>query len=64
MKESVVKKYDYDTTYVGDLIDGKRTGFALETQAFPDSINKENFPDVVYGPNRPYQTTTIYKFIW
>lgn len=43
---------------------GKRTGLALETQAFPDSINKENFPDVVYGPNRPYQTTTIYKFIW
>lgn len=40
----------------------KRSGFCLETQAFPDSINQPQFQNVVYGPERPYHTTTIYKF--
>lgn len=39
-----------------------RVGFALETQVFPDSINKENFPNAVFGPERRYSSTTIYKF--
>lgn len=43
---------------------GKRSGFCLETQAFPDSVNRENFPDVIYGAGRKYETTTVYKFIW
>lgn len=43
---------------------GKRSGLCLETQAYPDSIHQEHFPDVVYGPDRPYRTTTIYKFTW
>lgn len=43
---------------------GKRTGFALETQAFPNSVNQDNFPNVIYGPDREYKTTTIYKFQW
>lgn len=43
---------------------GKRTGLALETQAFPNSVNQEGFPDVIYGPGRDYHTTTIYKFGW
>ena len=42
---------------------GVRRGLCFETQAFPDSVNKDNFPDVIYGPERPYKTTTIYKFI-
>jgi aldose 1-epimerase len=42
---------------------GKRSGLCLETQAIPDSINQPGFNDVVYGPNRPYDTTTIYKFL-
>lgn len=40
----------------------KRSGFCLETQAFPDSIHQPQFQDVVYGPERSYNTTTIYKF--
>ena len=40
----------------------KRSGFCLETQTFPDSIHQPQFQDVVYGPERPYNTTTIYKF--
>lgn len=43
---------------------GKRSGLALETQAFPNSANEESFPDVIYGPDREYQTTTIYKLSW
>lgn len=43
---------------------GKRCGLCFETQAFPDSIHQPHFTDVVYGPDRPYNTTTIFKFIW
>ena len=43
---------------------GKRSGMCLETQAFPDSVNQPEFPDVIYGPGRDYDTTTIYKFNW
>lgn len=59
--------------YAGNFIDeqkgkngaeyGKRSGLCLETQCYPDSIHKENFPSVVYGPNRVYQSVTIYKFL-
>ena len=42
----------------------KRSGLCLETQNFPDAINHEQFPDAVYGPDREYKTTTIYKFTW
>ncbi len=39
-----------------------RCGLALETQFFPDSIHKENFPDVVFGPDRQYISSTVYQF--
>jgi aldose 1-epimerase len=34
----------------------------LETQHFPDSPNKPNFPSVTLKPGDEYRTTTIYKF--
>jgi aldose 1-epimerase len=37
-------------------------GFCLETQHYPDSPNKPNFPSVVLRPGRRYNTTTIFKF--
>ncbi len=40
----------------------QRCGMCLETQYYPDSIHHDNFPDVVYGPDRDYHTVTIYKF--
>lgn len=43
---------------------GKRCALCLETQYFPDSANKPNFPSSVFGPDREYNTTTIYKFIY
>ena len=36
--------------------------FCLETQHFPDSINKPNFPSVVLRPGQTFSSTTIYKF--
>lgn len=43
---------------------GKRSGLCLETQCFPNAINTPQFQNVVYGPDRPYKTTTIYKFYY
>lgn len=48
-------------------IDGKKkfgryTGVALETQHFPDSVNKPHFPTVVLKPGEKLQEKTVYKF--
>lgn len=40
----------------------RRYGFCLETQHFPDSPNKPNFPSVVLRPEEKYSETTIFKF--
>lgn len=41
----------------------KRCALALETQFYPDTANKPQFPSAVFGPARHYHTTTIYKFV-
>jgi aldose 1-epimerase len=59
--------------YTGNFLDGsltgknntvyrQRTGFCLETQHFPDSPNKSQFPSVVLRPGETYSTQTIYQF--
>jgi aldose 1-epimerase len=40
----------------------KHYGFCLETQHFPDSPNKPNFPSTVLRPGETFRSTTIYKF--
>ena len=35
---------------------------ALETQAFPDSPNRPEFPDTILSPGDGYHTTTIFTF--
>ncbi len=40
----------------------KRTGFCLETQHFPDSPNKPQFPSTLLQSGETFQSTTIYKF--
>lgn len=37
-------------------------GFCLETQHYPDSINKPNFPSVVLRPGGEYKTSTVFRF--
>lgn len=39
-----------------------RSGFCLETQHFPDSPNKPNFPSTILKPGEVYETRTIFKF--
>lgn len=41
----------------------KRCGLCLETQYSPDTANRPEWPSAVYGPNRAYVSTTIYKFL-
>jgi aldose 1-epimerase len=38
-----------------------RSGFALETQHFPDSPNQPDFPSVVLRPGAVFRSTTIYR---
>ncbi|MCM1040703.1 MAG: galactose mutarotase [Ruminococcus sp.] len=39
-----------------------RCGMCLETQYFPDTINKPDFPSAVFGPDRDYNAVTVYQF--
>jgi aldose 1-epimerase len=41
---------------------GRRCAFCLETQHFPDSPNKPEFPTTVLRPGEVYETTSIYRF--
>jgi len=59
--------------YSGNFLDGtlygtsghqyrEGDGLALETQHFPDSPNKTNFPSTVVNPGKSYVTHTVYAF--
>lgn len=59
--------------YAGNFLDGTlvgkegkvyphRSAFCLETQHYPDSPNKPEFPTTTLRPGEKYETTTIYKF--
>lgn len=37
-------------------------GFTLETQHFPDSPNKPNFPSIELKPGQEFHSTTVYRF--
>lgn len=41
----------------------RRTGVCFETQYYPDSINKSEFPSPILKAGEEYRTTTIYKFM-
>ena len=41
---------------------GRRSGFCLETQHYPDSPNKPGFPSVTLDRGDTYKTTTVFKF--
>jgi aldose 1-epimerase len=58
--------------YTGNFLDGTvhgiggtynfRTALALETQHFPDSPNRSNFPSTELKPGQEFHTSTIYRF--
>lgn len=53
-----------DDTLTGKrgVVYGKHSGFCLETQHYPDSVNHENFPSTIVRPPATYSTQTILKF--
>lgn len=55
---------NFQTKEVGKegAVYNKRTGLCLETQYYPDTANKPQFPSAVFGPERTYDTMTVYKF--
>ena len=59
--------------YGGNFLDGRlmgksggvynhRNGLCLETQHYPDSPNRPEWPSTILRPGEEYNTTTIYKF--
>jgi len=51
------------TTQPGlQLYTGNRSGFALETQHFPDSVNHTNFPSIILRPGETNKSSTIFAF--
>jgi len=59
--------------YSGNFLDGsikgkggsvynQYYGLCLETQHFPDAINKPSFPSTVLKPGDTFKSSTIYKF--
>lgn len=59
--------------YTGNFLDGsrpgksgkpypRRSGFCLETQHYPDSPNRPNFPTTTLRKGAVYRSTTIYRF--
>lgn len=49
-------------TFKGGGKDDYRTAFAMETQHFPDSPNRPEFPSTVLNPGEKYHTVSFYKF--
>lgn len=46
----------------GGVMYGKRHGFCLETQFYPNAVNQENFPSPVVPANKAYHSETKYHF--
>jgi aldose 1-epimerase len=42
----------------------QHAGFCLETQHFPDSPNRPEFPSAIFGPSRDYQERALFGFDW
>lgn len=41
----------------------QRSGLCLETQFYPDAPNNPAFPSSMFGPDKEYDTTTVYEFL-
>jgi aldose 1-epimerase len=55
-------KLDGSMTGKGGHVYRARTGLCLETQHFPDSPNKPQFPTTVLRPGEKYHSTTVFGF--
>lgn len=48
----------------GGVYYGKRSGVALETQFYPDSVNHPEWPQPFTEAGQPYHSETVYRFCW
>ena len=55
-------KLDGSTTGASGRQYGRRHGFALEPQLFPNAPNQQKFPPSVLRPGGEFRSTTIYRF--
>ena len=55
-------KLDGSITGKGGAVYGKRSGFCLETQHFPDSPNQAHFPSTILRPGASYASQTVFRF--
>jgi aldose 1-epimerase len=46
----------------GGTVYGRRAGFCLETQHYPDSPNQPDFPSSVLRPGQTYRSRTVFTF--
>jgi aldose 1-epimerase len=53
---------DGTLTGKGGRVYGRRSGFCLETQHYPDSPNRPNFPSTVLRPGEEYRSKTVWTF--
>ena len=53
---------DGTITGKGGRIYGHRAGFSLETQHYPDSPNRTEFPSTTLRPGERYRSRTVYAF--
>lgn len=53
-----------DTDGKGGVHYGKRSGIALETQFYPDSIHHPEWPQPITKAGEPYHSETVYRFSW
>lgn len=47
----------------GGIVYGRHGAFCLETQHFPDAVNKPGFPSVILRPSQTYRQTTVHRFL-
>ncbi len=55
-------KLDGSITGKGGAVYGRRSGFCLETQHFPDSPNHPEFPSTILRPGSLFQSVTVFRF--
>jgi aldose 1-epimerase len=55
-------KLDGSITGKGGTVYGRRSGFCLETQHFPDSPHRANFPSTILRPGQAFDSMTVFKF--
>ena len=58
----------YTGNYIGGILGkngvtyARHDAFCLETQAFPDTPNKKDFPSCILQPGQKYKAKTVYSF--